>query len=193
MLRLLQDRAKAGVEIRIIGKVAGNNQFTWQKLAGTRLHTRTILRDGRQAFVGSQSLRALELDSRRELGLIIHDSKAVKKLIDTFESDWEAKKNGKEPAMPEEIEQPASDVPTGAEAKQTEKAVQALKKELSPLADTVKKAVRKAVAKAGDEVLEDKDVKDTMKKVVKRAVKEAVKEAAEESQEENPEDEREAS
>ena len=49
-----------------------------QKLDGMRLHTRTIIRDRRQAFVGSQSLRAPELDARRELGLIIQDAKAVR-------------------------------------------------------------------------------------------------------------------
>ena len=33
-----------------------------------RLHTRTIIRDGAQAFIGSQSLRGHELDARREVG-----------------------------------------------------------------------------------------------------------------------------
>ena len=78
MLRILQERAKAGVEIKVIGKVAGSVPFEVQKLGGTRLHTRTIIRDRRQAFVGSQSLRTAELDSRRELGLILQDAKAVK-------------------------------------------------------------------------------------------------------------------
>ena len=88
MLRALQARAKAGVEIKVIGSVSNRSGLNAQKLAGTRLHTRTIIRDRRQAFVGSQSLRAEELDKRRELGLIIQDAKAVKILIDTFESDW---------------------------------------------------------------------------------------------------------
>ena len=88
MLRILQERAKAGVEIKVIGSVAGRAEFDVQKLAGTRLHTRTIIRDRRQAFVGSQSLRTAELDSRRELGLIVQDAKVVKKLIETFEADW---------------------------------------------------------------------------------------------------------
>ena len=44
-----------------------------KKLSKLRLHTRTIIRDGRQAFIGSQSLRAAELDSRREVGLIVRD------------------------------------------------------------------------------------------------------------------------
>jgi phosphatidylserine/phosphatidylglycerophosphate/cardiolipin synthase-like enzyme len=88
MIRILQERAKAGVKIKVIGKVAGSVPFEVQKLNGTRLHTRTIVRDRHRAFVGSQSLRTAELDSRRELGLIIQDAKAVKKLVDTFETDW---------------------------------------------------------------------------------------------------------
>jgi cardiolipin synthase len=202
MLRILQDRAKAGVEIRIIGKVAGRVKFDAQKLVGCRLHTRTIIRDRHQAFVGSQSLREAELDSRRELGLIIHDAQTVKKLVETFESDWvrvnESKKQTPEKAKDIATEaQPAEDQKKEekekakeeekAEEKErkseiaTAKAVETLEKELDPLASTVKKAVRKAVAKAGEEVLNDKDVKNTMKKVVKKAVKEAVQEAVEES------------
>jgi phosphatidylserine/phosphatidylglycerophosphate/cardiolipin synthase-like enzyme len=59
-----------------------------QKLPGTRLHVRAMIRDGDTAFVGSQSLRALELDARREVGLIVKESKTVKRLLDVFEEDW---------------------------------------------------------------------------------------------------------
>ena len=69
MIRILQDRAKAGVDVRIIGKLTGRSALTVHKLTRMRLHTRTIIRDGRQAFVGSQSLRPAELDARREAGL----------------------------------------------------------------------------------------------------------------------------
>jgi cardiolipin synthase len=174
MLLILQERAKAGVEIKVIGKVAGSVPFEVQKLGGTRLHTRTIVRDGHRAFVGSQSLRTAELDSRRELGLIIQDAKAVKKLIDTFEIDWASSREKNAPAPPKE--------PAAVSEKDAEKAVQVFTKELDPLTVSVKNAVRKAVAKAGDDVLHDKDVKDTMKKVVKKAVKEAVKEAVQDAQ-----------
>ena len=91
MLRILEDRAKAGVEIHVIGQVSGRVSYDVQKLAGMRLHTRTIIRDGRQAFVGSQSLRGAELDSRREVGLIVQDAATVKTLVDIFESDWKKK------------------------------------------------------------------------------------------------------
>lgn len=172
MLRILEGQAKAGVEIKVIGSVAGRAPFDVQKLDGPRLHTRTVIRDRRQAFVGSQSLRGIELDSRRELGLIVQDAKAVKMLLDTFKSDW-VTKTKKELARSKRPE--ASD-------KDVEKAVQVFTKELDPLTVSVKKAVRQAVAKAGEDVLNDKDVKDTMKKVVKKAVREAVKEAVQDAQ-----------
>ena len=49
---------------------------------------RAIIRDGSDAFLGSQSLRSLELDGRREVGLIVTDPAVVKPMRDTFEADW---------------------------------------------------------------------------------------------------------
>ncbi len=181
MLRVLHERAKAGVEIKVIGSVAGRTELDVQKLAGTRLHTRTIIRDRKQAFVGSQSLRAAELDSRRELGLIVHDAKTVKMLIGTFEADW-ISKSEKKAATPSKERKADGNTPAVSE-KDAAKAVRVLTKELDPLAASVKKAVKKAVAKSGEDILSDKDVKHTMKQVVKKAAKEAVKEAVQDAQE----------
>jgi phosphatidylserine/phosphatidylglycerophosphate/cardiolipin synthase-like enzyme len=50
---------------------------------------RAIVRDGRRAFVGSQSLRKLELDERREVGLIIRAPAIVNAIGRVFEKDWE--------------------------------------------------------------------------------------------------------
>lgn len=89
MLRTLEERRKAGVEIRIIGKVdKGLAAVETRQLAALRLHVRAIIRDGSAAFVGSQSLRKLELDGRREVGVIVTDSRAAKKLQSVFEADW---------------------------------------------------------------------------------------------------------
>lgn len=89
MLRLLNQRQKAGVDIRIIGKVGKRGgDLRVQKMPGMRLHVRAMVRDGDTAFVGSQSLRALELDARREVGLITKDAKVVKQLLEIFEADW---------------------------------------------------------------------------------------------------------
>jgi phosphatidylserine/phosphatidylglycerophosphate/cardiolipin synthase-like enzyme len=185
MLRILQERAKAGVTIRVIGKASGHNELDVQKLSGKRLHTRTIIRDGRHAFVGSQSLRGAELDSRREVGLIVQDAKVVKKLSETFEADWKGTSTKSAPTESDAAAAPADDS-TAASPREVAKAVKVFTKELQPLATTVKKAVRQAVVKAGDDVLNDKDVKDTMKKVVKQAVKEAVKDAVHEAQDALP-------
>jgi phosphatidylserine/phosphatidylglycerophosphate/cardiolipin synthase-like enzyme len=181
MLRTLQARVKAGVEVKVIGSVTGHNGFEVQKLSGSRLHTRTIIRDRRHAFVGSQSLRTLELNSRRELGLIVQDAKTVKKLIETFEADWVSKSPKKEEAEVKDVKTAAAE-PVAVSAKDAAKAVQIITKELDPIAVSVKKAVTIAVAKAGEDVLHDKDSKDTMKKVLKKAVKEAVKEAVHDAQ-----------
>ena len=59
-----------------------------QKAPTHRLHVRAMVRDGDTAFVGSQSLRALELDGRREVGLIVKEPKTVKRMVEVFETDW---------------------------------------------------------------------------------------------------------
>ena len=171
MMDVLQQRAKAGVEIRIIGKISGRSDVKARKMTRMRLHTRTIIRDGHQAFVGSQSLRPAELDSRREVGLIVHEPKVVKKLLTTFESDWSTTERSDVPESTNDKESPA------VSKRVAEKAVAVLTHELRPLAGTVKKAVNKVVAQAGEEVLHDKVVKSTVKKAIKKAVKKAVKEA----------------
>jgi phosphatidylserine/phosphatidylglycerophosphate/cardiolipin synthase-like enzyme len=74
MITLLKGRADAGVDIKVLGRL----EKKWrdvpirvERLKGKRLHVRAIVRDRRAAFVGSQRLRKLELDERREAGLII--------------------------------------------------------------------------------------------------------------------------
>ena len=89
MLRLLTQRAKKGVDIRVIGKVAKRAASTIRvQKSPMRLHVRAAVRDGSEAFVGSQSLRALELDGRREVGVLSRDPKVVKAIADLFEEDW---------------------------------------------------------------------------------------------------------
>ena len=91
MLQLLQRRVEKGVDVRIIGKLErkwDTGAFDARGYPGKRLHVRAIIRDGRRAFVGSQSLRKLELDDRREVGVIVRDRAVVRKLQKTFERDW---------------------------------------------------------------------------------------------------------
>jgi cardiolipin synthase A/B len=168
MVHLLHERAKAGVHIRIIGRVGERGKgLNSQPLTTMRLHTRTIVRDRRHAFVGSQSLRKLELDSRRELGLIFRDARVIRRLVATFELDWNPAEEDSAPAK----RMPETD-------RNMQKAVQIFMRELPPLTTRMKKAVKKVVAVAGQEAFADKKVKQAVKKVVKKAVKEAMKEVA---------------
>ena len=110
MIRLIHQRAKAGVDVRVLGKVGKRaGDLRVQKLENGRLHVRAMVRDGDTAFVGSQSLRALELDARREVGLIVRDQKVVKQMLDVFEDDWsrtelgeKERKAAREPAAEKE-------------------------------------------------------------------------------------------
>ena len=99
MLRLLADRVEHGVEVRIIGKVRGKKSVrTAEKYPGKRLHLRAIVRDGQRAFVGSQSLRKLELEDRREIGVLIEEPAIVRQMLTLFEADWARTETGKKEA-----------------------------------------------------------------------------------------------
>ena len=99
MIRLLKERVTKGVTIRVIGSVKGKHDgIAEYKLATMRQHVRAIVRDGQQAFVGSQSLAKSELEKRRECGLIINNPTAARQLLQVFEADWKesAPKEGKD-------------------------------------------------------------------------------------------------
>ena len=88
--KLLQDRAKAGVSVRIIGKLEKALDGVEVRKLGARLHVRAMIRDGQLVFLGSQSLRKLELDKRREVGLIVANAKIARQFRAEFEKDWKA-------------------------------------------------------------------------------------------------------
>jgi phosphatidylserine/phosphatidylglycerophosphate/cardiolipin synthase-like enzyme len=95
MLRLISDRVKAGVDVRVIGNVESKWNVKSEKFPGKRLHIRAIIRDGKRAFVGSQSLRRLELEKRREVGVIVTDEIVVRQMLDIFEKDWAQTDSGR--------------------------------------------------------------------------------------------------
>ena len=66
----------------------GASGIVARKLPDLRLHVRAIIRDGAAAFVGSQSLRKLELDGRREVGVIIRNARLARQMQDVFDADW---------------------------------------------------------------------------------------------------------
>jgi cardiolipin synthase A/B len=87
--RALAERVQAGVDVRIIGKLEKRiDGVATRKLAALRLHVRAMIRDGSAAFIGSQSLRRVELDGRREVGVIVTDGRLARRMQPLFESDW---------------------------------------------------------------------------------------------------------
>jgi len=164
MLSILHDRKIAGVEIRVIGE-GGRGRLATRNLGRLRLHTRTILRDRQDAFVGSQSLRQLELDARREIGIIFRNRTIVSTLLRTFEEDWAASEpNEKRRTDTLEI---------GKTAKKLAKAVS---KNLSTT--PVVKEVVKEIRKSSKNGMRPKEVQETVEAAVKEAVKDTVKDAA---------------
>jgi len=93
IIGILMRRAAAGVKVKILGSLEQkwkDTGFKVKSLRGLRLHVRAIVRDRKAAFVGSQSMRKLELDKRREVGMITKDRRAVSKIAQVFEADWKA-------------------------------------------------------------------------------------------------------
>jgi phosphatidylserine/phosphatidylglycerophosphate/cardiolipin synthase-like enzyme len=167
MLRQLDERQKAGVEIRVIGHVSGG-RLPVCDLKRMRLHTRTIIRDRTQVFMGSQSLRQLELDARREIGLIFRDSSVVKDLLRIFEEDWlsSAKKDKSE-----------SEHRTPKKA--LKKVARSVVKRIpfSPIA----KKVAKVIGKKADVDVDTKKIHESVEEIVKDVVEQTAKQAAEEA------------
>lgn len=161
MLRVIDSRRKAGVDVRVIGH-ATHSDLPTRKLTRMRLHTRVIVRDRKQAFLGSQSLRHLELDGRREIGVIFRDASVIASLVRAFEGDWKAA----EPADPKKLE-----LRVGKTAKKVAKIVA---KSLS--ASQVVKQVAKSIRQNGNGNAEKAEVAEIAEAAVKEAMKDTVKE-----------------
>jgi phosphatidylserine/phosphatidylglycerophosphate/cardiolipin synthase-like enzyme len=162
MLRALSEQAKKGVDVRVIGSVGRKSPHVKvRSLSGFRLHTRTIVCDRREVFVGSQSLRKAELDSRREVGVIVRDAKVLIGVVNTFEADWGAKETAETVQSTPQV---------------LKKSLKEMVDKLSPLDPLVKEAVREVVSKRGERDLSKAEVKKTVERAVKEAVRERVEE-----------------
>jgi len=172
MIRLLEERKKAGVDIRIIGKL--NRKGTGlavHKMPDIRLHTRSMVRDGSQAFIGSQSLREVELGARRELGVIFRDPKIVARLIKVFEEDWAKSRITTEGAAPV--------------SKVAKKVARVVTKDLPAIAPFVEVVVKDILGTNKDVDLDHSAVEESVKDAVKETVKEAVKDVVGNAVEQN--------
>jgi phosphatidylserine/phosphatidylglycerophosphate/cardiolipin synthase-like enzyme len=128
ILKALQARARDGVEIRMLGKIGkGAPDVAARKMPGLRLHVRAMVRDGSSAFVGSQSLRKLELDGRREVGVIVSDAAIARRMQEVFETDW-VKTMTKAEVKEIKAESSKADKPDKDKAKEKEKETREIEK-----------------------------------------------------------------
>ena len=165
MITLLNHQLKSGVEIKIIGKMASNpHGLEVRKLTHLRLHTRTMIRDGQSAFIGSQSLRKAELETRREVGIIFRDRRAISRLMRIFQEDWSH-------ATPVRREEKDSSERVHSAAKAVGKNVA---EELPPVGPALKSALKEIAGVKVNGSLEGKNVEGTVKDAVREAVAGAV-------------------
>jgi cardiolipin synthase len=166
MIRALDERSKNGVEVKILGHLTRRSTVIEAcKLHDLRLHTRMILRDRTHAFIGSQSLRTVELDRRREVGMIFDDEPVVKSLLKTFLDDWK---------IAEAEKQKAAETPTTKVAKKVAKAIAKDLPSVTPVIETV---IQEMGAGGVEIALSPEDLQDSVKDAVKHAVRAAVKDA----------------
>jgi phosphatidylserine/phosphatidylglycerophosphate/cardiolipin synthase-like enzyme len=89
MVKLLRERVAAGVAVKVIGKVIPPVPgIAVVKSSRLRLHVRAMVRDRKDVFVGSQSLRRPQIDGRREIGVISPHSKVASAIGKVFDQDW---------------------------------------------------------------------------------------------------------
>lgn len=90
MQQLLAKRASDGVDVRVIGKERHSiaPDLSVEKYGGRRLHVRAMVRDGEDAFIGSQSMGRVAFDERREIGVIVSDPGVVRQIRSIFQRDW---------------------------------------------------------------------------------------------------------
>jgi hypothetical protein len=173
MIHLLEEKAEAGVEVRIIGRLTKNGQkLKIRKLGQMRLHTRAMVRDGKAIFVGSQSLRTIELDSRREVGIIFCDTNGARQLSKTFECDWGP---GTEQGAAED----------GAQAtKVAKKVAKAVTKGLPPVGPVLAGIVQEVMGGDAPDGLDMEELELTVKETIRETVKDLIEGAVEEEHQE---------
>lgn len=176
ILRLLQERSKGGVEVRILGRVSRKSAKLDVKRLFMRLHTRMIVRDGEVAFLGSQSLRTAELDARREVGLIFSEPNIITKLIETFESDWKESQIAKD----KDPDAKPVDAPPSSE-KVGKKVAKAVVKDFPPVTPFLEVVVRELAGPTLDVDVNPEELEATVKEAVKNAIKDTVADAVEQA------------
>lgn len=164
-VKLLNEKISAGVDVRVIGSTSTKGSTLPSRKLPMRLHARAILRDGNAAFVGSQSLRKLELEARRELGVIVRNPKIVKQMVEVFDKDW---RDATPAAAPSEVAN-LLNVPAKKVARKVAKEIN--------VAPAIEKALDQALEKKDDVAIEPKELAESVRDAMREEVHEAVTQA----------------
>jgi phosphatidylserine/phosphatidylglycerophosphate/cardiolipin synthase-like enzyme len=169
MIRLLENRLDANVSVRIIGRLSNKkSRLSIRQLGKMRLHTRLMICDHKTVFIGSQSLRELELDDRREVGLICNDRAVIAGLLHVFEEDWAASEQSK-----------ASNGDARPAAKIAKKVAKAFTRELLPVAPVLDEVLKEVTSDGADVNVDPAEIEETVRQEVKDAVKTVVQQVIE--------------
>ena len=168
-LKLLNKKISAGAEVRVLSRASAKSggSIPVRRLP-SRLHLRAILRDGNAAFLGSQSLRKLELEARREVGVIVRDKKIVKAMEAIFEKDWKQS----EPVVEDSKLASALVVPARKVAKEVAKQI--------AIKPVVEQILEKVIDTKDPTPFEPDEVAQTVREAFQDEVQDAVKGALKE-------------
>jgi len=101
IIHALEAAAARGVSVRVVMTYSSSWKKAFTELvaggvavrtyaanAPLYIHAKVVIRDGTQAFLGSENFSSNSLNKNRELGLIVSDPGVLSALEDTFEKDW---------------------------------------------------------------------------------------------------------
>jgi phosphatidylserine/phosphatidylglycerophosphate/cardiolipin synthase-like enzyme len=175
ILKLLNKKISDGVEVRVLSRGSSKNGTLPIRRIPLRMHLRAILRDSDSAFIGSQSMRKLELEARREIGMIFRDKEIVKEMEAIFEKDWKQS----EPV----VEQLESALPAKKVAREVAKQIS-----IKPVVEQV---IDKVIGNKQDATFDPEEVAQTVREAFQEEVQAAVAEALKEMAVKSEKDKRE--
>ena len=164
-VKLLNKKISEGVEVRILARASAKGGAIPVRRVNMRLHLRAIMRDGEHAFVGSQSMRKLELEARREIGIVFKDKKIVRQMEAVFEKDW----NSSEPVLEADQISAALSIPANKVAKEVAKHIS-----IKPVVEQV---LDKVIDTKSDATFEPAEVAQTVREAFRDEVHGAVVDA----------------
>lgn len=167
-VKLLNKKISDGAEVRVLSRASAKTGAIPVRRLPSRLHLRALLRDGNAGFLGSQSLRKLELEARREIGVIFRDKKTVKQMEAIFEKDWKRS----EPVVEDSKLVSALTVPARKVAKQVSKQI--------AIKPVVEQVIEKVIDPKDPTPFEPDEVAQTVREAFHDEVQDAVKQALKE-------------